>query len=316
MKKILILSGKGGTGKTTISSAFIEFSKTNFFADCDVDAPNLHLIVDLEKEPKKREFYGLPKAKINKEKCIECGKCKELCKFNAVKHINNKYIIDQYACEGCQVCKLKCPTNAIEIEDDISGDLMIYEEDKIFSTAKLKMGRGNSGKLVTEVKEQLYRNVDKFKNNEENEYNKNKLNIKENKEKLKFNNLQNKISIIDGSPGIGCPVIASISGVDFVLIVAEPSLSGISDMKRIIETVKKFRIKLAVCVNKYDICIENTKKIEEYCKDNNIKFVGKISYDPNIQKNINEGKNITQTKSISKKEVIEIYNNVINLLRC
>lgn len=284
MKKILILSGKGGTGKTTIASAFINFSKSKVYADCDVDAPNLDLILELKENPKQTNFYGLPKAEINLKKCIACGKCKEICRFNAIKKINNKYYIDKNLCEGCETCKLVCPTGAINFVEDISGELMLYNVDKNFSTAKLKMGRGNSGKLVTKVKEQI-----KNCNN-------------------------SNISIIDGSPGIGCPVIASISGVDFVLIVTEPSISGISDMKRIVETVKIFNIKMAVCVNKYNINIENTNEIEKFCIDDNIPFVGKISYDKLIPRSINTGRNIANIDCLAKQEIFNVYNKTVKLL--
>ena len=288
MKKLLILSGKGGTGKTTISSAFIEFSKAKAFADCDVDAPNLDLIINPKETPKEIKFYGSKKAKIDVDKCVKCGKCKEICRFGAIKKDKNGYYIDEYSCEGCGACTIKCPTNAIKLEDDEAGKLKLYEEVRTFSTAKLKMGRGNSGKLVTEVKEQL--------------------NIKNKEKEI------NEIAIIDGSPGIGCPVIASITGVDFVLIVTEPSASGISDMKRIIKTVEKFRIKLAVCINKYDNCIEKSLEIEEYLKNNNIQFVGKISYDKIILDTINKQENIANIECKAKEEIKEVYNNTMKLL--
>ena len=286
MKKILILSGKGGTGKTTVASAFIELSKSTIFADCDVDAPNLDLIVNLNSKPKSTNFYGLPKAIIDPNKCIKCGKCKNLCKFNAIKENENGYfIINNYACESCGVCEFHCPVGAIKLVDNVSGELNLYNASMNFSTAKLKMGQGNSGKLVTAVKSQL----EGFDNSE--------------------------FSIIDGSPGIGCPVIASISGVDFVLIVTEPSISGLSDMKRIVKTVKNFNLPMAVCVNKYDINIDYTNQIENYCKTNNIDFVGKICYDSNVPKCINAGTNIINVDCQAKKDISTIYNNVINIIR-
>ena len=287
MKKILILSGKGGTGKTTIASAFIEFSKSSLFADCDVDAPNLDLIVKVNGEEKKNIFYGMPRAKIDAHKCIKCGKCLENCRFGAVKKLDNGYIIDKSICEGCGVCLLKCPVKAINLEEYKSGDLIEYiGNDKIFSTAKLKMGSENSGKLVSKVKESIFNNEDKY----------------------------NGISIIDGSPGIGCPVISSITGVDFVLVVAEPSVSGISDLKRIISTVKNFNIDLAVCINKYDVNIEKTKEIEAFCLENRIECVGKISYDEIIPKSINELTNIANIDCNVTNEILEVYKNTIKVL--
>ena len=286
MKKLLILSGKGGTGKTTIASSFIELSKSKAFADCDVDAPNLELVINPKSSPKKSDFYGLPKASIDNSKCIKCGNCKNLCKFGAISIDEfNNYIVDPIKCEGCSVCTLKCPTNAIKMKDNICGNLKFYDEDFKFSTAKLKIGEGNSGKLVTKVKEEL--------NN--------------------FNT--SDLAIIDGSPGIGCPVIASITGVDFVLIVAEPSFSGFSDLKRIIKTVRSFNINMAVCINKYDINTKISDDIENYCTNNNINFVGKISYDKTIPENQNMKKNIINTNSLAKKEICDIYNNVIKLIK-
>ena len=232
MKQLLILSGKGGTGKTTIASAFVKLADAKAYADCDVDAPNLHLIMDLKTEPKRTDFYGLEKAEIDTQICNQCGLCKKNCRFDAISADEN-YKVDPFACEGCGVCEYICPVNAAKMVPAVAGELMLYtDKEKVFSTAQLKMGSGTSGLLVTEVKKQM-------------------------KSAAKDANL----AIIDGSPGIGCPVIASLSGVDMVLIVAEPSISGISDMERIINTASKFGIKTAICINKYDTNIENTKKI-------------------------------------------------------
>lgn len=191
MKQLLILSGKGGTGKTTVASAFIELSKVQAFADCDVDAPNLHLVISQLSEPAKTDYYGFGKAVIDQEKCIRCGLCEENCNFGAIKDFS----IGEFECEGCGVCVEICPVQAITMQDHVSGNMMLYKNDgRVFSTAQLKMGSGASGKLVTAVKQQLTQEAP-----------------------------DSELAIIDGSPGIGCPVIASISGVDFVLIVAEPT---------------------------------------------------------------------------------------------
>ncbi|NLF82930.1 MAG: 4Fe-4S binding protein, partial [Candidatus Gastranaerophilales bacterium] len=232
MKQLLILSGKGGTGKTTIAGAFIKLSNAKTYADCDVDAPNLHLITEQSSQPEKTDFYGLPKAEINAELCLECDSCRQNCRFDAIS-ANGKYKVDPYACEGCGVCEAVCPAGAVTLKPAVSGELMLYiSEEKVFSTAQLKMGSGNSGKLVAEVKKQMRTAA-----------------------------TNTEMAIIDGSPGIGCPVIASLSGVDMVLIVAEPSMSGMSDMERIIKTAAKFGTKTAVCINKFDTNMEKTEKI-------------------------------------------------------
>ena len=286
MKQLLILSGKGGTGKTTIASAFIKLSDAKAFSDCDVDAPNLHLIMSQDTEPVMTDYYGLPKAEIDSNKCISCDKCREYCRFNAIAAEEN-YKVNTFACEGCGVCEYVCPSDAIKLKPFVDGNLMLYANDKkVFSTAQLKMGSGTSGMLVSEVKNQMKKNV------------------------LSKTNL----AIIDGSPGIGCPVIASLSGVDMVLIVAEPSVSGISDMKRIVDTALKFGTKIAVCINKFDINITNSEKIEEFCRKEGISFLGKVPFDSKAVKAINIGKTIIDIECESGKATKELYRNSIELL--
>ena len=285
MKEFLILSGKGGTGKTTIASAFIKLSKSRAYADCDVDAPNLHLISGWDSEPKKSDYYGLAKAHIDTEKCNECDICRQSCRFDAIL-VEEEYKIDQYACEGCGVCEYVCPEEAIRRISYVDGQLMLYSnEEEVFSTAQLKMGSGTSGLLVTEVKKQM---------------------------RLASKDVE--LAIIDGSPGIGCPVIASLSGVDMVLIVAEPSISGISDMKRIINTAQRFATKIGICINKYDTNIENTEKIEEFCRKQGLPFAGRIPFDSMAVKAINDGQTIVDIDCISGFAVKSIYKKAMDIL--
>ncbi|NLO48627.1 MAG: 4Fe-4S binding protein [Clostridiales bacterium] len=285
MKQLLILSGKGGTGKTTIASAFVRFADAKAYADCDIDAPNLHLITGWSFQPQKTNYYGLPKAEINPKLCNACGRCGQNCRFDAIK-TKPHYKVDPFSCEGCGVCAYVCPVEAITLVPAVTGEIMLYSEaKKVFSTAQLKMGSGNSGMLVTEVKKQM-----------------------------KAAAVDAELAVIDGSPGIGCPVIASLSGVNMVLIVAEPSLSGISDMARIINMAAKFGTKTAVCINKYDINMENTRKILEYCKKHKLSFTGMIPFDPNAVKAINNGQTIADSDCPSGAAAKEVYRKTMELL--
>lgn len=285
MKQLVILSGKGGTGKTTVAGAFIKLTRARAYADCDVDAPNLHLISKHNSEPERNDYYGLPKANIDVKKCQNCSLCEANCRFEAISH-GARFYVDWYACEGCGVCEFVCPARAITMKEAVAGEMMLYRNGSVFSTAKLSMGSGTSGKLVSEVKKQLASVVDK-----------------------------ETIAIIDGSPGIGCPVIASLSGADMALIVAEPSISGISDMERIIMSAKHFGVKTIVCVNKYDININNTRKIESYCRENEIPFAGKIPYDENAIKAINEGKSIAEVECMAGYAIKAIYDRIIEIMK-
>ena len=249
MKQLTIISGKGGTGKTSITAAFASITKNAVLADCDVDAADLHLILKPNIN-KISGFHGLEIADINKDLCIDCKKCYEYCKFDA---IDEKINLAKERCEGCGVCQLVCPVDAITMKERDSGFSYISETRfGPMAHAMLKTAEEASGKLVTVVRENA-KTLAKEKNKE--------------------------IIIIDGPPGIGCPVISSITGVDLVLIVTEPTLSAIHDLERIIDVAKHFKIPAVICINKCDINNENTEKIENYCKTNNIDIVGKLSYD-------------------------------------
>lgn len=286
MKQLLILSGKGGTGKTTVASAFVKLSQAKAFADCDVDAPNLHLVTVCDVAPEKEDYFGLPKAVINQEKCVQCGSCMKHCQFHAIEKEAGGLVVNQFACEGCAVCQYVCPHEAIDMKDLLAGEMNLYRNaENIFSTAQLKMGSGNSGMLVTQVKKRMRRNAKTA-----------------------------EFAIIDGSPGIGCPVIASLSGVDLALIVAEPSVSGISDLERIVHTAGIFHVLPVVCVNKYDTNIENTNKIEDYCYRNDIPFMGRIPFDLEAVQAINSGQTIVDRDCAAGRAVKEIYDQTMQLL--
>lgn len=283
MKQLLILSGKGGTGKTTVASAFIRLAKAGAYADCDVDAPNLHLVMNRSSEPRSSDYYGLPKAVIDPDLCIGCGRCLEHCRFGAIQ-AGDVFEVDKYACEGCGVCAAICPVEAVALEPAVAGELKLYEDASVFSTAQLKMGSGTSGLLVTEVKRQL-----------------------------KPYAKDTELAIIDGSPGIGCPVIASLNGADMVLIVTEPSMSGISDMERILATAAHFRVKAAICINKSDTNPEITERIQDYCHRQGLPVTGRIPYDPQAVEAVNAGKTIVDFDCAAGRAVEEVYKKTMKI---
>lgn len=287
MKRLLILSGKGGTGKTTTAAAFIHFSQARAAADCDVDAPNLHLILQPGGSPQKSPFLGGDKAVIDPQQCIGCGLCREKCRFDALMETGGIYTVNEYACEGCGVCAYVCPRQAIRMQTDVAGEKALYRPDdgSVFSTATLKMGRGNSGKLVTEVKLALLKQAP-----------------------------ETDLAILDGSPGIGCPVIASVSGMDLVLVVTEPSLSGLSDLQRLVKTAQTLQARLAVCVNKWDVSPENTQKIKDFCAESGLPFVGTIPYDPAASAAVNQGMSLAQMDGPGAAALKNIYENTMKLL--
>ena len=285
MKKLLILSGKGGTGKTTTAAAFASFSQAQAIADCDVDAPNLHLVLSKTSAPQQTPFIGGEKASVYPKLCNGCGRCVRHCRFGAIKIARGVAQIDPYACEGCGVCTLVCPNQAVCLREDEAGTLELYPEAPVFSTARLKMGRGNSGKLVTAVKFALLQTATGA-----------------------------PLAIIDGSPGVGCPVIASMSGVDLVLVVTEPSLSGLSDLKRIVKTARIFQTPVAVSINKWDISPETAANIAAFCAEESIPVVGQIPYDPSAGAAINAGKSLADVDCPARTALREAVDRTMNLL--
>lgn len=287
MKQLTILSGKGGTGKTTITANFAFLAKNAVVADCDVDAPDLHLLLH-PKVLKAQEFKGAEVALIDDTKCIKCGLCLEHCRFDAV---TTSFSIDSIACEGCGVCVRTCPYDAISLVERISGNAYISKTKFGFmSHALLNPGESNSGKLVTLVRQNA---------------------------KLIAEKEHADLVIIDGSPGIGCPVIASITGVDAGLIITEPTLSGLHDLKRVLQLLKHFNVTPYVCINMYDINPNNAKNIENFCKENSVEVAGKISYDPKITESMVNGKTIFEYSPISNtaQEIEIIWNTIISRIK-
>ncbi|MEA2089321.1 MAG: 4Fe-4S binding protein [Thermoproteota archaeon] len=285
LKQITILSGKGGTGKTTITASFAALAQNIVIADCDVDAPDLHLLLH-PKIMQKQVFKGTKLAVMDKTKCIECGECEEACRFDAITDLK----IDPVLCEGCGVCVLVCPVEAISLKEKVAG-YAFTSKTKYgpMSHAKLNPAEENSGKLVTLVRQ----------------------NAKQIAEKENCNPI-----VIDGPPGIGCPVIASVSGVDMGLIVTEPTMSGIHDMERALQLLNHFHVLPFVCVNKYDINKENTKRIVEFCSKNDVKVVGKISFDPAVTEAMVMGKPVVEysPQSVASKEIKKMWKSILPAL--
>jgi len=248
MKEIVVLSGKGGTGKTSIVASFAALAQSKVLADCDVDAADLRLLLKpIVKQEK--EFWSGQVAVIDRGKCTECGLCQELCRFEAIRDFE----VDPVSCEGCGFCYQVCPVDAIAMEDSMAGHWFISEtEYGYLCHARLGIAQENSGKLVALVRQ----------------------NAKLIAEKQNLDYI-----ITDGPPGIGCPVISSLSGASLALLVTEPTLSGIHDLERVIGVCRHFSVPVLVCVNKYDLNGENTYQIESYCANEGIEVATKIPFD-------------------------------------
>jgi len=291
MKELVVISGKGGTGKTSIVAAFAALSKNAVFADCDVDAADLHLV--LEPNVKQTsDFSGGKQASIIAEKCTGCGKCKELCKFDAINLdgpanniVTKTFTVDPVSCEGCKVCAEFCPADAIEFKDAINGQWFI--SDTRFGTmihAKLGIAEENSGKLVFLIRKETKKIAEEQKKD---------------------------LIIVDGSPGIGCPVIASITGADLVLIVTEPTLSGKHDLERVAELAAGFNIPVLVAINKYDLNSDMADQIEKDVLKRNIKVVGKIRYDKAFTKaQIMKTSVVEYTSGAVTEDIKALWRNV------
>jgi MinD superfamily P-loop ATPase len=259
MKQIVIISGKGGTGKTVLTASFAALGENKVLADCDVDAADLHLILHPEIKDR-HEFRSGQTAAINGELCQQCGECIAVCRFGA---INDEFYVDPVSCEGCAVCSHVCPEEAISMEENMSGEW--YVSDTKYGPmvhAKLGIAEENSGKLVSLVRQ----NAKKIADEEKRDY-----------------------VLIDGPPGIGCPVIASITDTDLAVIVTEPTLSGIHDMQRVVQVAKHFNIPVKVIINKYDINTDNSDAIKEMCTAQDIEIVAQIPFSEKASESIVSG---------------------------
>jgi MinD superfamily P-loop ATPase len=256
MREIVIISGKGGTGKTSLTAAFAHLADNKVICDLDVDAPDLHLLLDPVHE-KEVEFRAGNEARIVEDKCQQCGLCKEMCRYGAViEHDDGRFSIDSLRCEGCKVCVTFCPDEAIEFPEKHCGQwFMSTTRFGPMVHARLFPGEENSGRLVALLKQQA-------------------------KELAEQQGLD--LILSDGAPGIGCPVISSLSGTHLAVLVTEPTPSGRHDLKRVAALCEHFRIPTSVIVNKFDLNLDETAAIEAYCREKNYPIIGRLPHDPVI----------------------------------
>lgn len=262
MRELVILSGKGGTGKTTVVSSFAHLVERKVVVDADVDAANLELVLSPQVK-EKHEFKGGKLAIIESVLCTACGRCAEVCRFQAVMDGNDGYLIDPLTCEGCAVCYYECPSEAIRLEEPVSGHWFISDTPYgPLVHAQLRPAEENSGKLVAQVKGEARRLA----------------------REQGFDYL-----IVDGPPGIGCPVIAATAGADLALLVTEPTVAGVHDLERILSTTAHFGVPALVCINKYDLNPQVSRAIMEGCAARGLPLVGSIPFDEAVTEAMVQG---------------------------
>jgi len=285
MKELIVLSGKGGTGKTSIVGSLAALAKNKILTDCDVDAADLHLLLQPE-AISTNEFWSGKTAVIDTKRCTECSLCIDICRYGA---ISNEYEVDPISCEGCGFCFNVCPVNAIEMKENMAGHWFVSNTK--YGTlvhAKLGIAQENSGKLVATVRQNA-RALAKDKNID--------------------------LIISDGPPGIGCPVISSLSGSNLALLVTEPTLSGIHDLERVIGTCQHFGVPAVVCINKYDINEENSRAIEDNCKRMKAEVISKIPFDNVVTEALVHGVPVVEySDGKVSKEIAKLWTQVEKML--
>jgi len=279
MKEIVVISGKGGTGKTSITASFAMLGGSDVVvADCDVDAADMHLLM----QPDfyfAEDFYSGEVAYVDQSNCIRCGKCLDVCRFDAISVKNKLFEVDPISCEGCGYCARVCPTKTIINKECLAGEWFIsnIKTGSIMVHARLGIGADNSGKLVAKVK------------NEAKE-----IALEERKSFI----------LVDGSPGIGCPVVSSLSGANFVVLVTEPSVSGLHDLKRVYELVRKFKIKAGCIINKADVNPDKCAEIVQFLSENEIVHLNNLPYDENFTRALVLGQTMVEYDHGKLKELL------------
>lgn len=295
MKELVVISGKGGTGKTSVVASFAALARPCILADCDVDAADLHLVV----EPtilRREVFTAGMRARIDAERCTACGKCQAVCRFGAVARVEPTetsgpaYRIEELACEGCSVCAWVCPQDAIELVPVEAGEWYVSEtRHGRMVHAKLAVAGENSGKLVSLVRQQA-REIARACGHD--------------------------LALIDGSPGVGCPVIASLAGAALVLIVTEPTVSGLHDLKRVCELTRHFGLRTLICINKWDLHEEMTRRIEVFAREQSLPVVGRIRYDRAVTEAQVKGMSIVEcTSDGAASDIRAVWEAVAGLLQ-
>lgn len=281
MKQIVVISGKGGTGKTMLTGAFAALAHNKVMADCDVDAANLYLLLDSSVK-ETHAFRSGSVAEIDPALCAHCGQCKAVCHFEA---IIPGPAVNPISCEGCGLCARLCPAKAIQLKESKAGDWFVSESRYgPFIHAKLGIAEENSGKLVAKVR-QVAKETAETKGAD--------------------------YVIVDGPPGIGCPVIASLSGVDLAVVVTEPTLSGLHDAERVMELAEHFEVPVKLVINKWDINPEASERIEHLCASRKIPAIGKIPFTRTIIESVMAGKPVTEyTNGVLKNDILKIWEAV------
>ena len=281
MVKIVVASGKGGVGKSMLASSLaLLFSKEKkvVACDCDVDAPNMGLWLGVEDHDKREKISTSEKAEIDQKKCTKCGKCKEICRFSAIESKGGSFNVNPLLCEGCGACEIVCPADAINLKEVKNGELRTKQTSHGLPlvSGQLYPGEAGSGKIV----ELLRKKAEKF---------------------------DNDYMIMDAAAGIGCPVIASVRGTDFAVLITEPTPSGFSDLKRIMEIVNHFNVPYGIVINKWDINKKTSDDIEKWADD---KFLGKISYDKKVIDSIVNLRPVIFSNSVVVKEIKNIFSEL------